>query len=70
MAQYIEVTEQFYNEFNYYINEPNQLHIVKIPDGRYVTDINSRNEFYYLFKGNEPVIELNWDDFDHSSDII
>ena len=50
MAQYIQVTESFYNDYNFYTVSPNVLYIVKDLDKRYVTSINSYDEFTEVFQ--------------------
>ena len=52
MAQYIQVTEQFTTDNNNYYIEPNVLFIVKTLAKRYVTSINSYDEFTSLFEQN------------------
>ena len=50
MAQYIQVTEQFTADNNNYYDEPNVLHIVQTLNKKYVTSVNSYNEFTTLFQ--------------------
>ena len=52
MVQYIQVTEQFTTDNNNYYIEPNVLFIVKTLAKRYVTSINSYDEFTSLFEQN------------------
>lgn len=49
-SQYIQVTEKFTTDNNYYYTEPNILLIVKALSKRYVTSINSYDEFTFLFE--------------------
>ena len=50
MSQYIQVTEQFTADYNNYYNEPSVLFIVKTLNKKYVTSVNSYNEFPTLFQ--------------------
>ena len=50
MAQYIQVTEQFTADNNNYYDEPNVLHIVQTLNKKYVTSVNSYDEFTTLFQ--------------------
>ena len=50
MAQYIQVTEQFTVDNNNYYDEPNILHIVQTLNKKYVTSVNSYDEFTTLFQ--------------------
>ena len=52
MLQYIQVTELFWTQNNYFMVEPNVLFIIKTLEGRYVTSENSYNEFQNLFEQN------------------
>ena len=52
MSRYIQVTELFWTQNNYFTVEPNVLFIIKILEGRYVTAENSYNEFQNLFEQN------------------
>lgn len=59
MSQYIQVTEQFTTDNNYYTNEPNILHIVQTLSKRYVTADNSYNEFPTLFQLKYDFVVVN-----------
>ena len=49
MLTYIQVTELFFTQHNYFMIDPNVLFIVKTLEGRYVTAENSYNDFQSLF---------------------
>lgn len=49
MSRYIQVTELFCTQNNYFTEDPNVLFIVKTLEGKYVTAENSYNEFKNLF---------------------
>lgn len=52
MSVYIQVTELFWTQNNYFMVEPNVLFITKTLEGRYVTAENSYTEFQNLFGQN------------------
>jgi hypothetical protein len=81
---FVLVDETFYNEHNgmVLIPEMTRLWVRKTNDGRYVVDRECQTYFSYLFTMQEPVVQytmmdfedtyitLEYDDFDHSNDIV
>jgi hypothetical protein len=57
--EYIQVTESFFVKNNFKHNEPNVLNIVKDLYDRYVTSINSYDEFTQLFNESYYFILVN-----------
>ena len=69
MEPYILVDLIFYQTYEGYTIEPNRVNVVLNLAGQYVTALRTREDFPELFTGEEPIVFLSYDDFDHSGDI-
>jgi hypothetical protein len=84
LYNFILVDEKFYNQYNgtFLIPEKTVLYVRKTNDNKYVVEENIRQYFSHLFTILEPVVQytmmdfqdtyldLTYNDFDHSNDII
>lgn len=84
LYNFILVDEKFYNQYNgtFLIPEKTVLYVRKTNDNKYVVEENIRQCFSHLFTILEPVVQytimdfqdtyldLTYDDFDHSNDIV
>ena len=81
---FIEVDTDFYNKYNGMVLIPEKffLFIRRTKDGKYVIEEKMKNYFSTVTPQEQPIlqykltdledfyIELEWEDFDHSNDII
>ena len=84
LHNFIEVDTDFYNKYNGSVLIPEKLFLFvrKTNDGKYVVEEKMRNYFSTIISYDLPIlqyrltdledfyIELEWEDFDHSNDIV
>ena len=70
MGQYINLTQNFFNSYQFFGDEITKLYAVRTLNGMLVTDPNTMNEFPQLFDTTYDFIEVNVDFYNQYNGMI
>lgn len=70
MAQYINLTQTFFNNYQFFGDELTKLYAVRVLNGMLVTDPNTLNEFPQLFDIEYDFIEVDVDFYNQYNGMI
>lgn len=70
MAQYINLTQTFFDEYQYYGDEISKLFAVRALDGKLVADPNTMNEFPQLFDQLYDFIEVDINFYNQYNEMV
>ena len=70
MAQYINLTQTFFNDYQFFGDEITKLYAVRTLNGMLVTDPNTMNEFPQLFDLTYDFIEVDVDFYNQYNGMV
>lgn len=70
MAQYINLTQTFFDEYQFFGDDINKLFAVRALDGKLVADPNTMNDFPQLFDYLYNFIEVNVDFYNQYNGMV